>query len=225
MTVSGIDEPEPTSIAPGARRPFASNRGIDLVVAVPGQAGFRVRASLAKAIPASALASFDLLLEAIVGRFVEQHHDVAVQLRTDPLTQLGNRVAAEEALDRLVAGDVLILIDVDHFKNVNDTFGHASGDAILQHVASFLRSQLRSTDDLCRFGGDELLVVLRDSPHAELAGHAILQRWLAQQPPVTLSAGLARCRSGERGRATLVRADDALYAAKNGGRARLCVDV
>ena len=223
VAVACVNDAHATDASSGARWSSAPIRRIDVLVTAQHHPAFRVRAALSDVIPAKAIGSFELLVEEILARLVEQHHEVTSRLRTDPLTQLGNRIAADEALDRLAPGDALVLIDVDHFKNINDTFGHASGDAILQHVAGFLRAQLRSTDDVCRFGGDELLIVLRESAESELAARVILQRWQAQQPPVTLSAGLAVCRPGERGRATLARADEALYAAKNGGRDRLAV--
>lgn len=199
------------------------SRRVDVVVIPAIGPELRVGATLTTAIPQNARRSFQLLLGEILGRFLEQHHGVTERLRTDPLTRLGNRVAADEALERLEPGDAVVLVDVDHFKNVNDTFGHASGDAILRQVASFLRVQLRSTDVLCRFGGDELLLVLRANPDAELAARAIFERWRAQQPPVSLSAGLAVCAPGEPGAEVLRRADDALYDAKKSGRARLRV--
>lgn len=223
VAVACANDGHATDASSGARWSSAPKRRIDVLVTAQHHPAFRVRAALSDVIPVKAIGSFELLVEEIIARLVEQHHEVTSRLRTDPLTQLGNRIAADEALDRLAPGDALVLIDVDHFKNINDTFGHASGDAILQHVAGFLRAQLRSTDDVCRFGGDELLIVLRESAESELAARVILQRWQAQQPPVTLSAGLAVCRTGERGRATLARADEALYAAKNGGRDRLAV--
>ncbi len=144
-------------------------------------------------------------------------------MRTDPLTGVGNRAAADHALDRLQPGDAVVVLDIDHFKTISDTYGHGSGDVILQQVAGFLRSQLRSTDTLCRLGGDEMLVVIRGDADPALAMQAILRRWAAERPPVTLSAGLAVSRTGEAGRFVLARADEALYTAKRGGRARLCV--
>lgn len=214
VTVHRYDDE--ASVVPAGRRRIA----VTVLPTVGPE--LRVGATLAEAIPSSARRSFELLLGEILGRFLEQHHGVTERLRTDPLTGLGNRVAADEALARLRPGDAVVLIDVDHFKSINDTFGHASGDAILQQVASFLRAQLRLADGLCRFGGDELLIVLRSSPDAEIAARAILERWSAQQPPVSLSAGLAVCGPTESGTHTLRRADDALYEAKNSGRGRLC---
>lgn len=198
-------------------------RRVEVVVIPAVGPELRVGATLTTAIPHNARRSFQLLLGEILGRFLEQHHGVTERLRTDPLTRLGNRVAADEALDRLAPGDAVVLVDVDHFKNVNDTFGHASGDAILRQVAGFLRAQLRTTDVLCRFGGDELLLVLQADPDAEVAARAIFERWRAQRPPVSLSAGLAICGDGESGAEVLRRADDALYEAKKSGRARLRV--
>jgi diguanylate cyclase (GGDEF)-like protein len=137
---------------------------------------------------------------------------------TDALTGLPNRRMIDRALGRLAAGDTVIIVDLDHFKRVNDDFGHATGDDVLRSFGSVLRRTARGRDVVGRFGGEEFVVVLA----APAAGaEAFLQRlratWLEDRPmPVTFSAGVARF--GGDPDETIARADLALYAAKDGGR-------
>ena len=161
------------------------------------------------------------LLSELLRRYVYDRDEISRQLRTDPLTALGNRTAADDALNELQTGDSVMIFDVDHFKNINDLLGHAGGDTVLRQVASFLRAQLRSTDTICRYGGDEFLTVLRATPQPEQIAQGIIQRWTDADPLATLSCGLATCASGDTGPTVLERADQALYQAKRAGRARL----
>jgi diguanylate cyclase (GGDEF)-like protein len=125
----------------------------------------------------------------------------------------------------------LIVLDIDHFKQINDRFGHPAGDAVLKHVASVVKSQLRSGDTLCRVGGEEFALVLPDTTQSlasevaeriraavegavcEVSGSAI---------PATLSLGVAALAPGEIPEALYQRADGQLYAAKHSGRNRVC---
>jgi diguanylate cyclase (GGDEF)-like protein len=158
---------------------------------------------------------------------------VADALR-EPLTGLGNHRAFHEELDRQVEAALrygtplsLMLIDLDEFKTVNDTRGHAGGDRILRGFGELLSSTLRRADRAYRIGGDEFAVIL---PHTDLDGaHIVGRRVLAQalQPalrvedlqPVSFSAGLSSLPERADTRAKLFsQADAALYAAKRGGR-------
>jgi diguanylate cyclase (GGDEF)-like protein len=207
----------------GRPLPYVAGHCRRLAVRVPhAESILDLAVVLPTPVPSAAQESLALLLREIVGRFLEERADVSRRIRTDPLTGLGNRAAADEAVALLGPGDAVVVVDVDHFKRVNDSAGHASGDEILRQLARFLRAQLRASDLLCRLGGDELLLVLRGTERAEEATRAILERWGTLEPPVTLSAGLAVCGHGEQGRDVLARADAALYAAKAAGRARLC---
>ena len=155
------------------------------------------------------------------------------------LTLLPNRLAMQEHLDRLDAharrygrGFSVAVLDIDHFKGVNDVAGHAAGDDVLRRLAAALQSQVRETDGLYRYGGEELVhVVETSSPEAALAAVERLRlaaRELAlphQGRPgerVTLSAGVATCEDGAGvpSQALLEQADAALYAAKQAGRDR-----
>jgi diguanylate cyclase (GGDEF)-like protein len=122
-------------------------------------------------------------------------------------------------LDDLQIGDAIAILDLDHFKQVNDTFGHVRGDEVLQTLGAFLSSQVRSTDDVARFGGEEFVVVVRGVEGVAVETvERLLASWRATSPMTTLSAGVAIRQSGETGEATFLHADEALYGAKNAGR-------
>ena len=143
----------------------------------------------------------------------------------DPLTELGNRRSADAELERLKHGDVVAVIDLDHFKGVNDTYGHAAGDRALRALADHLRCSVRGPDSVYRIGGEEFLVVL---PGARGSGLDVVrrlhQRWRAQERVTTFSAGLAIMATGESAHAAVARADGALYQAKREGRDRVALD-
>ena len=153
---------------------------------------------------------------------------------TDTLTGLANRRLTLELLDqlardaRLDLAPVVLLGDLDHFKQINDGWGHAMGDQVLVAVANALRASTRDSDTVARWGGEEFLIVLpvtRGSEAIELAERLRLRVEALQVAdrhacpvPVTLSIGIARLAAGETGSSWLKRADDALYKAKNEGR-------
>lgn len=152
----------------------------------------------------------------------------------DPLTRALNRRKLSEVLDdeasraaRYGTPLSLVLLDIDHFKAINDTRGHDAGDAVLVELASRLRAGLRKVDRLARFGGEEFVVV---APGIDLARAAELAERLrlavagapfAAAGRVTASFGLAQFVPPEAPEATLSRADQALYRAKAGGRNRV----
>ena len=150
---------------------------------------------------------------------------------TDELTLAFNRRALDAVLPR-EPNDVTLsvaLVDIDHFKSINDQLGHAAGDDVLRAVPRLLGSMLRRGDAVVRLGGDEFLLVLRgvaaaaaqqiaDRACAAVAGSAIVSA------PVTLSVGVASRQPGETREALLGRADRALYRAKADGRNRAAVD-
>ncbi len=140
----------------------------------------------------------------------------------DPLTGVGNRRKAAAALEVLKQGDVLVLIDLDHFKQVNDGFGHHAGDRVLRTLAEYLRSCVRPPDEVFRFGGEEFLLVLCGGGDGGLtAVERIHAGWQGQHRVTSWSAGLAARSSDESAEAVLVRADAALYTAKREGRNRV----
>ena len=148
----------------------------------------------------------------------------------DHLTGLLNRTSLELRFDELVQQASLfgepvsvIVLDLDHFKAINDEHGHGRGDAVLREVAYTLRRQLRSFELAYRVGGEELLVLLPGTGLTDAAGVAerLRRAIVAARPgglPVTASFGVAQAREGAQLRATFDAADTALYAAKTAGR-------
>jgi diguanylate cyclase (GGDEF)-like protein len=141
---------------------------------------------------------------------------------TDLLTGLLNRRGVSARLRSLQPGDAVVLIDLDHFKQVNDTWGHAAGDETLVSFARTLQQLARSEDVAARFGGEEFLLLLRGAGAA--GAGALLDRlrelWLATRPHTTFSAGATVVGAGESSLDVLDRTDDGLYVAKNAGRNR-----
>jgi two-component system cell cycle response regulator len=148
----------------------------------------------------------------------------------DPLTQLYNRRYVHSYLDRLCSDPLggrfaLLMLDVDRFKAINDRFGHTMGDNVLQGVAQTLRSHLRQSDLLARFGGEEFLVILTalDDPAiamtvAEKLRSAIETMNIAPGVMVTASIGVAITQSPAAAAELIDQADAALYDAKRAGR-------
>ena len=139
---------------------------------------------------------------------------------SDALTGIGNRRAAMNELGVLTPDHAIVLIDLDHFKQVNDVHGHDAGDLELQSLGTFLSEQVRHGDRVFRFGGEEFLMLLSSGDSAALITR-LQTDWAARGQLTTLSAGHAVRRAGEDPRATLKRADEALYRAKNAGRNRV----
>lgn len=155
---------------------------------------------------------------------------------TDTLTGLHNRryflAQLEQELARVRRVDThcasVLMLDADHFKRVNDTFGHASGDHVLRHLAGLMKNELRKVDTAGRIGGEEFAVIL---PGATVAAAEVfaerLRRKVAESPtshadtviPMTVSIGVATMKDSDaNGGESLARADKALYVAKEGGR-------
>jgi diguanylate cyclase (GGDEF)-like protein len=161
------------------------------------------------------------------------------QVVTDPLTGLPNRCFATEHIElqwsaahRHHADLACLVIDVDHFKRVNDDFGHDRGDAVLRHVAGVLRRELRQHDVICRVGGEEFLAICPDTSASDAARLAErLRRAVAStampdavdMPRLTVSIGVAGLTSDLRSTVELIgRADRAMYRAKALGRNQVC---
>jgi diguanylate cyclase (GGDEF)-like protein len=149
--------------------------------------------------------------------------DLQHSLATDPLTGVGSRRALEERMSRLSQGDALVLVDLDHFKAVNDQYGHSVGDEVLQEFGSILRTRIRPHDFVARYGGEEFVLVLaRTGPdQAREVLARVRSEWRRARPDVTFSSGLAVNTDMEsEAQILLAMADAALYRAKAAGRNR-----
>lgn len=176
------------------------------------------------------LTATKLALEHIKAELQENRH----LMQEDWLTGAQNRRAMDMVLSKEVARAqrsaaklTLVMLDLDHFKNINDDFGHDAGDKLLQHLTLVTKAVLREADSLIRYGGEEFLIIL---PETDINGAQFvmdrLQKAFLKNPlsyegkslQVTFSAGLARLQPEENGHALVMRADAALYEAKHAGR-------
>lgn len=159
---------------------------------------------------------------------------------TDPLTGLHNRRYLESNLQQLIANREngrplsLLIADIDHFKAINDTWGHDGGDAVLREFAARVRRDVRDLDIACRLGGEEFVLVMPDTDLATARSIGERLRDAVAREPfqavpgvfinVTLSVGLATLQPGDTPQALLKRADGALYGAKHEGRNRVVTE-
>jgi len=168
-------------------------------------------------------------LLAVTGRYFER----LVEAEMDPLTRLCTRRVFQTQVDaglrRRDLTHYFSIFDIDHFKRVNDTFGHLFGDEILVHFAQLLRRTFRASDLLYRFGGEEFVVVFGVEPPQEGLGplerfrHAVESYQFPGVDRVTVSGGCVRITEPSAPTATLLdNADQALYYAKMNGRNRVC---
>lgn len=155
----------------------------------------------------------------------------------DPLTGLPNRAAWTERLEHEISewqqhGNTLLLamLDLDHFKRINDNYGHLAGDKVLKIIATVLRKRLRGTDFIARFGGEEFVLLMPGT--APAVGMKLLESLRAaieacpfhfkgEPVTITISMGLTAFKPGEHSDLVLKRADQALYRAKHAGRNRV----
>ena len=165
-------------------------------------------------------------------------HKLRMQVYRDGLTGVQNRIAMDQALARELASAQrhqtelsLLVIDIDHFKNINDRFGHSSGDVALQTTANLIRSCLRNSDQIFRYGGEEFVILIT---HTEPVGAYILAERIRMvmaerdhligdiRIPITVSIGFAAMVWNDSSESLFNKADKALYQAKNSGRNRVC---
>jgi diguanylate cyclase (GGDEF)-like protein len=154
-----------------------------------------------------------------------------LQATTDPLTGLLNRRSLEADLSVLHSGDhrfAVAFIDLDHFKVLNDTFGHETGDRALRSFARVLRSTARESDLVCRWGGEEFVIVFPDASAAQvepiaqrIAGNLADAVLTGDVPPFTISVGLADSDSASEPAEVIRAADEAMFRAKQNGRDRI----
>lgn len=168
---------------------------------------------------------------------IEQHRREAL---IDPLTGLFNRRAMEQLLGEHLASSedsiAMLILDIDHFKHVNDTYGHAVGDVVLRHVADAIRKCIRGEDIAVRYGGEEFIILL---PRTSLQGAMIVAETLRHRveemrlvrrhdnlrlEPITASFGVAIRRPDDDQESFFQRADKALYVSKSLGRNRVSAE-
>ena len=204
-----------------------------LVVSVPWAVAEWIDPSVALRLAAS-LALTLLMIQVILNVLVDLQGQLLQQSRTDALTGVFNRRHLDEVLSlaavqatRHRPQRALLVLDVDHFKRINDQRGHGDGDETLRALVRVLRQRLRRGDRLFRMGGEEFVVLLDDTGLEEamalaealrqrVEGETLLPDWR-----VTVSVGVSEQRPGESAEAWLERADRALYRAKNSGRNRV----
>jgi two-component system cell cycle response regulator len=179
-----------------------------------------------------------LRLRALLDELARRNAELEQLARTDVLTGLANRRHADDVLRSTIASArrharhlCAVLVDIDRFKSVNDVHGHAAGDAVLREVAVRLQDGLRDEDVAARWGGEEFLLLLPDSPDASVVCER-LRSAIADRPvnvhgclevKISASFGWAPWSGEETGEMLVARADLALYAAKDGGRDRVAV--
>jgi diguanylate cyclase (GGDEF)-like protein len=182
----------------------------------------------------------DTIFKYLSGSDVEaQYHETIFNMTiTDGLTDVGNKKRLDQVVQKEIPRAIrhnrelaMLMVDIDHFKEVNDTYGHLAGDSVLRDLASIISKRLRPDDELGRYGGEEFAAVL---PETSLIG-AIkiaedLRRLVESHPfmvegeqiKVTVSIGAAALKSGMDSKQFFRAADEMLYKAKNSGRNRVC---
>ena len=146
----------------------------------------------------------------------DQTSRLTVDASIDSLTGLANRRMLSRALGRLRPGDTVIMIDLDHFKAINDTVGHQEGDRVLRILGQTLAAYVRATDRVGRYGGEEFVVIASESRPEPFLARFRLEWEKARPYPITFSAGIAPARPDPR--RALEAADRAMYRAKASGR-------
>lgn len=179
------------------------------------------------------IANFMLLMTLNTYAYWRERHDAVQHLaHTDMLTHLPNRRYMQELLEETFANArpfAVLLLDIDHFKRINDEYSHATGDSVLREVARRLDNTSRRSDTVARWGGEEFLVLASDTDLAqaqqlgERLADAVRTTPFAGHIRVTLSVGVTCYKAGDNLTRLLSRADVALYRAKEAGRDRLDV--
>lgn len=181
---------------------------------------------------ANALTATAMLLQATalsVRYTLKMQYDLYQRANRDSLTNLYTRRRMAQRIEQLLPNQsvAMLLLDIDHFKQINDRYGHQQGDQVLQQIAAAIAASVRATDLPARWGGEEFLVLMPDTQPAqarqvaERVRRALGEIVLPDQRPVTATQALAELRPGEAFRDALNRADQALYLGKQQGRDRI----
>jgi diguanylate cyclase (GGDEF)-like protein len=182
----------------------------------------------------------DTIFKYLSGSDVEaQYHETIFNMTiTDGLTDVSNKKQLDTVLTKEIPRALrharqlsMLMVDIDHFKNVNDTYGHLAGDSVLRDLASILKKRLRPDDEIGRYGGEEFCAIL---PETSLEGAVRIGEELrhlveghsfvveGEQIKVTISIGAAELKKGMDMKAIYKAADEMLYQAKRSGRNRVC---
>ena len=198
------------------------------------------RVELHRLSPGDRIKVGDTILKFLSGSDVEaQYHEIIFGMTiTDGLTNLFNRKQLDAALveeitraQRHQRALSVLMFDIDHFKRVNDTYGHIAGDVVLRGLAALLQKRVRPTDKLGRYGGEEFCAILPDTPLAsavqlaeELRKYVAAQKYRLDQRElgVTMSVGACSWQAGMQALDLYRRADEMLYQAKRSGRNCVC---
>ncbi|OMH32099.1 sensor domain-containing diguanylate cyclase [Motiliproteus sp. MSK22-1] len=172
--------------------------------------------------------------EAMAAELVQKNRDLDLLSKTDHLTGIANRNFIETRIKELISNSKryerpfsVILIDIDHFKSINDTYGHSVGDRVLIEFSNTLSKRIRDTDLAGRWGGEEFLIICNESDSngatqlAEELRSVIENNNFGLQAPVTSSFGVSQYRQNERSEELFRRVDELLYTAKDSGRNRV----
>lgn len=232
LRVAGTTVGDPGDLEDTARAPIRiADRTLLLVLSDPNRPGNTLPAAIG-----GVGISLAILLAALIVVWTrnERFQELRREARQDPLTGLKNRRTFDDDLRREVARSnrhrtpgALLMIDLDHFKHVNDTFGHPAGDRLIKEVAAILRERVRESDVLARLGGDEFAVILPNTSVAEarLVAEAIVttirdRSLVKDEQGVTASVGIAVFGDDPRHspESIVSEADTAMYAAKDCGR-------
>lgn len=185
---------------------------------------------------ASLVANLIHFIGAVTHELEQSNRELAHLSSTDKLTQIPNRVKLDKILakeleyaKRYMTEFSIVLMDIDHFKEVNDTYGHLTGDAVLVNLAAILTHNIRTADIAGRWGGEEFLLILQKISDeeaylvAEKLRSIIADEDLPVSGHITCSFGIASYHSGDTSATLLSRADNALYEAKSAGRNRVVI--
>ena len=237
----GSDFPGSEHPATIAARTLKPVNNVVMGVAVPDRGFAWLRVNAIPLLEAGELQEVYATFEDITAQ-VLLTHELRAKATTDELTRLANRRSLFERLaieyERVQRNPglrcCLLAIDIDHFKRVNDTWGHAAGDAVLRHVAQTMKQQTRRIDIAARIGGEEFIILLPDTSVENAQALAERIRASVENTPantggkqiaVTISIGLSAIHPEDRNdQQALERADLALYAAKHSGRNRIRLD-
>jgi len=178
-------------------------------------------------------------LEGKLSKYKKRLHEQRFKSLLDGLTKLPNRAAFDERFNHefhlfaVQESDMtLVVIDVDHFKSINDKYGHSAGDKTLQVIAKALQMSIRKSDFIARYGGEEFVLLMpgmslehASQPLEKLrkAVKGIPFKFKNKQVEITISLGVTQFKKGDTPLSAFDRADDALYKAKNTGRDRICI--